>query len=117
TSWAMKTSMATAHGANIQHTDAYGFQSSPPDGRRTALVTGFGLPLGDGHGLTMHLGDLLRSIMGDGCTSAEYGAGLLDRLAFVRTTLLRWWRGWAAAEQESDGSHWATASRTFRRTT
>src|SRR5579884_3680783 len=77
--WVMKISTATAHGATFQPTDAFGFQSSQRDGLRIASVTGCGSLPGAGPGLTTHHGDSLRSIMGDGFTSPEYGPGLLVR--------------------------------------
>src|SRR5215472_3043401 len=79
TSSAMKISTNTAHGGKCRPMDASGSRWLPQVGRLTALVTGFGLLLGVGHGLTTRPGDLRRSIMGDGYSLEEPGPGRLGR--------------------------------------
>src|SRR5215469_5100828 len=80
---AMKISTNTAHGEKCQPMDVSGSRWLPQDGRLIALVTGFGLRLGVGHGLTTRHGDLRLSIMGDGYSLGERGPGRLGRSTYA----------------------------------
>src|SRR3974390_3729636 len=80
TLWATVTWTITVNGRKSPRTDMYGIQTLC---RRTGLpiatATGATLDLGVGRGLTIRLGDLLRSTMAAGTTLAAVGAGALDR--------------------------------------
>src|SRR5579871_168870 len=94
----------------------YGFRTRLlPAGPRITTDIGLGWNRGAGLGLTMRLGDSLRSTTGAGRTSA-IGPGSLDRLRSARFTHPRSSRGSAdpistypfrlAAELELPGSRW-----------
>lgn len=102
--------------------------TSHRDGHRIAMGSGSGSHLGDGLGSTLLRGDLLRSTMAAGSTSALIGDGRRDLIGSGRFTLPRWWPGLAgrtsasaltlasalALAEDLVGVRWALASRSSR---
>src|SRR5262249_50574908 len=102
----MKISTNTASGATHQLMVMSGCRAvSTQVGHRIAMATGFGSILGDGPGLRMSLGAMLRSTTDAGSTTITIGDGRPDRSMFARITLPHWSRG----SEDQDGA-WALVS-------
>src|SRR5215469_6166315 len=114
---ARRTSMIMASGAKFRPMVRCGFRQSRPGGRRTVMVTGYGLTRGDGPGWTTPRGALRPFTTADGRTSAATGDGSRVHTMRVLSGRPRWWRGLVAQvgashsgsdlAADSAGAHWA----------